>query len=130
LGQWLAMDPLAPSSLITSPGELSEQKSWGELPRTAAAMLHDPSQAREIDLEALRWNGLAMRAEGQIMVDHGRLMAEEIELMVAWHGLSGQTSAELREAVQAMQVTGGHLTGNGQAMIDYADRLRQSLGYG
>lgn len=84
--QWLAMDPLAPSSLVTSPGELSRQGSWGELTRTAAAMLHDPSRARAVDLEALRWNGLAMQAEGRMMAEHGQLMVEEAELMVARAG--------------------------------------------
>ena len=32
------------------------------------------------------------------------------------------------EVLQAMREVGGHLTANGQEMIDYADRLRRSLG--
>lgn len=127
--EWLAMNPLAPSSLVTSPAELSRQGSWGELPQTALAMLHDPSRAREVDLEALRWNGLAMRAEGRTMAEHGQIMAEEAEVMVARHGLDGQAAADLRQAAQTLREVGGHLEGNGQAMIDYADRLRRSLGY-
>jgi len=126
--EWLAMNPLALSSLATSPGELSQQESWGELTRTAAAMLHDPSRARAVDLEALRWNGLAMQAEGRMMAEHGRLMLEEAELMVARHQLDGQAAADLRQAAQTMREVGSHLEGNGQAMIDYADRLRRSLG--
>lgn len=127
--RWLAMDPLAPSSLVTSPAELSQQGSWGELTRTAAAMLHDPNRARAVDLEALRWNGLAMQAEGRMMAEHGQLMVEETELMVARHQLDELAAADLRQAAQAMREVGGHLQGNGQAMIDYADRLRRSLGY-
>jgi hypothetical protein len=127
-GQWLLMDPLAPSSLVTPPAELSAQDAWGELPRTAQAMLHDPSRAREIDLEALRWNGLAMRAEGHNMAEHGRVMAEAVELMVARRQLEAQAATELRQAAQALREVGGHLTQNGQAMIDYADRLRRSIG--
>jgi hypothetical protein len=127
--RWLAMDPLAPSGLVTSPAELSQQGSWGELTQTAAAMLHDPSRARAVDLEALRWNGLAMQAEGRMMAEHGQLMVEEAELMVARHGLAGQVAADLRQAAQAMREVGAHLQGNGQAMIDYADRLRRSMGY-
>lgn len=128
-GQWLAMDPLAPGSLVTSPAELSRQGAWGSLTGTAAAMLHDPSKARDVDLEGLRWNGLAMRAEGQTMAEHGQVMAEEAEVMVARYGLTGQAAADLRQAAQTMREVGGHLAGNGQEMIDYADRLRQSLGY-
>lgn len=128
-GQWLAMNPLAPSSLVSSPAELSRQGNWGELTRAAEAMLHDPSRARGVDLEALRWNGLAMRAEGQNMADHGRVMVEEAEVMVTRHQLQGQAAADLLQAAQTMREVGGHLTGNGQAMIDYAERLRRSLGF-
>lgn len=127
--EWLAMNPLAPSSLVTPPGELSKQGSWGELTRTAAAMLHDPSRARAVDLEALRWNGLAMQAEGRMMAEHGQIMAEEAEVMVVRHRLDGQAAADLRQAAQTLRGVGSHLEGNGQAMIDYADRLRRSLGY-
>ncbi len=128
-GQWLAMDPIAPSSLVTSPAELSAQEAWGSLTQTAQAMLHDPSRAREIDLQALRWNGLAMRAEGQTMAEHGRVMSEEIDIMVARHSLDGQAATDLRQAARTMQEVGGNLAQNGQSMIDYADRLRQSMGF-
>lgn len=127
--QWLTMDPLAPGSLVTSPAELSQQGSWGELTQTAAAMLHDPSRARAADLEALRWNGLAMQAEGRMMAEHGRLMVEEAELMVARHQLDGPAAGDLRQAAQTLREVGAHLQANGQAMVDYADRLRCSLGY-
>jgi hypothetical protein len=127
-GQWLAMDPLAPSSLSSTPAELSTQGAWGSLTSTAAAMLHDPGNAREVDLEALRWNGLAMRAEGRNMAEHGTVMAQEVELMVAGSRLAGEPAADLRQAAQRMREVGGYLEGNGQSMVDYADRLRQSLG--
>jgi hypothetical protein len=127
--QWLTMNPIAPSSLVASPAELSARGNWGSLPGTAAAMLHDPSTTREIDLEGLRWNGLAMAAEGRTMAEHGRVMAEEAGAMIARHGLSGQAAADLRQAAQTMQQVGGHLEGNGRGMIDYADRLRRSMGY-
>jgi hypothetical protein len=128
-GQWLSMHPLAPGNLVVSPGELSVQGAWGELPRTAEMMLHDPSKARELDLEALRWNGLAMRAEGQTMAEHGRIMAEDLGVMMSRHPVAGQTEAELRQAIGAMRAAGGHLSANGLEMIDYADRLWRSMGY-
>ena len=128
-GQWMAMNPTAPGSLVSAPGELAAQGSWGELTRTAQAMLHDPSRARSTDLEALRWNGRAMSAEGRTMAEHGRVMVEEAEEMVARHGLVGEAGADLVHAAAAMQRVGGDLEQNGQAMIDYADRLRRSLGY-
>jgi len=128
-GRWMAMNPTAPGSLVSSPSELAAQGSWGELTRTTHEMLHDPSRAREIDLEALRWNGLAMRGQGRNIIEHGRLMAEEVELMIPQHGLDGQAANDLRQAAATMQRVGGYLEQNGQAMIDYADRLRRSLGY-
>jgi hypothetical protein len=128
-GQWLLMNPTAPSSLVSSPGELAAEGSWGELTRTAQAMLQDPTRAREVDLQALRWNGLAMRAEGQNMAEHGQVMAEEVEVMLARHGLEAQTAAELRQAARTMREVGGHLAQNGQAMLDYAEQLRRSMGF-
>jgi hypothetical protein len=128
-GQWMEMNPTAPGSLVSSPSELAAQGSWGELTRTAQAMLHDPSRASSTDLEALRWNGLAMRSEGRNMVEHGRVMVEEVELMVARHGLEGQAATDLRATAATMQQAGGYLEQNGEEMVDYADRLRRSLGY-
>ncbi|MCC7106548.1 MAG: hypothetical protein IT307_15525 [Chloroflexi bacterium] len=128
-GQWMSMNPTSPGSLVASPSELGAQGSWGELIRTARQMLHDPSRAREVDLQALRWNGLAMRAEGRNMADHGRNMAEDVELMITRHGLDGQAAADLRQTAATTKQVGGYLEQNGQSMIDYADRLRQSMGY-
>jgi hypothetical protein len=128
-GLWLAMDPTSPANLNTSPADLAAQGSWGSLTQTAQAMLHDPSRARELDLQALSWNGQAMRAEGQTMAEHGRVMAEEVELMVVRHGLEGRAATDLRQAARTMQTVGGDLAQNGQRMIDYADRLRRSMGF-
>lgn len=126
--RWLAMDPTAPASLATSAAELARQGSWGELVRTTQAMQHDPSQARTTDLEALRWAGLAMRAEGRTMVEHGRVMLAEVDRMTARHGGNDPVMAELRQAAQALGEVGGALEQNGQQMIDYAGRLRRGLG--
>ncbi len=128
-GQWMAMNPIAPGSLVASPSQLSQEGSWGELTRTAQAMLHDPSRARGVDLEALRWNGVAMQAEARNMAEHGRLMAEEADVMIAQHGLQGEAAATLRQAAETMREVSGYLEQNGQAMVDYAERLRRSLGY-
>jgi hypothetical protein len=128
-GVWMAMNPTAPGGLVSTPGELSAQGSWGELTRTAQEMLHDPSRARSVDLEALRWNGMAMRAEGRAMAEHGRVMLEEAEAMIARHDLNGTAGADLVHAATTMQRVGGYLEQNGQEMVDYADRLRRSLGY-
>ena len=128
-GQWMAMNPTVPGSLVSSPSELGAQGSWGELTRTAQQMVHDSSRAREVDLEALRWNGLAMRAEGRNMLDHGRNMADEVEIMIARDQLDDQAAADLRQSAATVRQVGGYLEQNGQSMIDYADRLRRSLGY-
>jgi hypothetical protein len=130
-GRWMAMNPLAPGSLVSSPTELATAGSWGSLTATAQAMLHDPSGARAVDLEALRWNGLAMRSEGAAMADHGRVMAEEVDVMMRLsdHGLDAATADELRGAATSIERAGRGLEQNGQTMIDHADRVRRSLGY-
>jgi hypothetical protein len=127
--RWLTMQPLAPSDLVTSPAELSAQGSWGELPQTANAMLHELAATRSIDPEALRWTGLGMRSEGQAMMEHGRLMAEAAKQVIAQHGLQGEDVTELPRAADSMLEVGEHLSKNGGAMLDEAGRLRRSLGY-
>ena len=127
-GQWMAMNPTAPGSLATAPAELAAQGSWGELARTVQAMQHDPSRARATDLEALRWAGLAMWAEGQTMTEHGRVMAEEADLMTTRHGLGGPAADDLRGDAQTMREVSAALAGNGQAMIYYAGQMQRSLG--
>lgn len=128
-GQWMAMNPTAPGSLASTAGGLGQQGNWGELNRTARQMLHDPSRASQVDLEALRWNGEAMRAEGRTMADHGRVMGEQVEVMVARGALQGTAADDLRNAARTMVTVGGTLEQNGNAMIAYADQVRKSLGY-
>lgn len=130
-GRWMAMDPLAPGSLVSTPAELAASGSWGSLNETAQAMLHDPSRTRAVDPQALRLNGLAMRAEGAAMAGHGRVMAEGVSVMMRLteHGLDAPTADELRDAATTLGRTGRALEQNGQEMIDYADRMRRSLGY-
>ena len=130
-GRWMAMDPLAPGSLVSSPSELGMAGSWGSLTETARAMVHDPSRSRAVDLGALRRNGLAMRAEGTAMAEHGRVMVEEVEVLMRLgdHGLDAATADELRGAATSIERAGRGLERNGQAMIDHADRMRRSLGY-
>ena len=61
--------------------------------------------------------------------EHGRIMAEDLGVMMSRHPVADQTTANLRQAAQAMRDAGEHLAANGQAMIDYAERLRQNVGY-
>lgn len=128
-GQWMAMNPTVPASLVSDPGALQSQGSWGELTRAAQQMLSDPSNAKQVDLEALRWTGEAMQSEGRNMRDHGKTMAEEAELMVQLHGLTGQPADDLRQAARTMIQVGDQLDSNGQEMVAYAERLRQTLGF-
>lgn len=130
-GRWMAMDPLAPGNLVSSPSELGAAGSWASLTETAQAMQHDPSRSRAVDLGALRRNGLAMRSEGAAMAEHGRVMVEEVEVMLRLsdHGLEAATADDLRGAATSIERAGRGLEQNGQAMIDHADRLRRSLGY-
>jgi hypothetical protein len=129
-GRWLVMDPLAPGNLVTTPADLSRQGAWASLPQTAQAMIHDPSKIGSASPEDLRWNGEAMRAEGHAMADHGRLMTDEVEFMVARHGLSGDDALALRQAASTMQDVGTTLEQNGQGMLDAAERINRSLGLG
>ena len=127
-GDWMSANPTSPQNLQSSTAELQAQGSWRELNRRAQAMLHDPSKAGSLDLDALLANGETMLAEGRNMADHGRVMAEEAGVMVEKHGLQGQAAADLRQAAQVMRDIGGLLARNGQEMVAYADRLRRSLG--
>ena len=122
-GTWMAMNPTAPGSLVASPVELARQGNWSLLTRGAQAMVHDPRRASNLDLEALAWDGMAMRSEGQLMTEHGRLMSTEIDLMVVRHSLPGRMITDLRDAAQMMQNVGDRLAKNGQSMVDYATRL-------
>jgi hypothetical protein len=127
-GNWMAENPTAPGSLQTSPADLQAQGNWNELNQRAQAMLHDPTNASSVDIEALLADGLEMKSEGQNMADHGNVMTKEVSMMVDQHKLGGQAATDLRSAAQTMQDVGSRLANNGQQMIDYADRLRRSLG--
>ncbi len=120
-GQWMSLTPLSPSVLSSSPGE-------SQMERYAQGMAHDPNKAGAVDLEALRWDGLAMRGEGQNMAEHARAMAKEADLMVAQHHMDDQTAGDLRRSVQGLRDAGDRLTNTGQTMTDYADRMERSLG--
>lgn len=128
-GKWLTMDPTAPVNLHASPAELAQQGNWGQLNKGAQAMLHDPGRASAVDLAALRWDGAAMRSEGQEMRDHAQVMSEEIDAMEAQKMVTGSTVTDLRQATAKLRAAGASLQENGQAMMDYADQLRRSLGY-
>jgi hypothetical protein len=126
-GQWMAMDPTDPSNL-DSPSGVATDNIRSELSRHAQAMLHDPSKAGAIDIEALRDDGLAMQSESRNMVAHAHVMAQAIDVMVAQHVVDDQTAAELRRAVQVLGDVGNRLGQNAQQMVEYANRLHQSLG--
>lgn len=128
-GGWMSANPTSPQSLHASPGELQSQGSLNELNNRAQAMIHDPSQIKgSVDLDALLADGEAMLSEGRNMSDHGRVMAEEAGVMVERHKLQSGAAADLRGAAQTMRDVGASLARNGQEMVDYADRLRRSLG--
>ena len=90
--------------------------------------MRDPSHAGAEDLQALRWNGQAMLAEGQTMAAQGELMTAEADAMIARHAIQGADASALHRAAQTLRDVGADLYLNGQQMMDYADRLRQSLG--
>ncbi len=98
------------------------------LSNTAQQMLHNASQGNTVDTDALRWNALAMQGEGQTMTVHATLMAQQIDWMTPQHSLNAQTATDLRQATQALTDAGNRLTANGQALMDYATRLTQSIG--
>jgi hypothetical protein len=127
---WLAMDPVAPANLATSPAELSRQGAWGRPHWKCAGDVARPEHSTQrIGSQALRSDGQAMQAEGRAMADHGRVMADQVETMVALHNVDASTLAALRRAARTMEMVGSHLSDNGQAMIDCAERMRRSLGY-
>lgn len=126
-GQIMA-NPAAPTTQHPVAGAGLSLDNAITLTNAAQQMLHNASQGNSVDIDALRWNGLAMQSEGQSMSLHARLMAQEIDWMTPQHNLNGQTATDLRQAAQALVDAGNRLTANGQAMMDYANRLRQSIG--
>ena len=68
---------------------------------------------------------------GAAMAEHGRVMVEEVEVMMRLsdHRLDATTGDGLRAAAVAIERAGRGLEQNGQVMIDHADRMRRSLGY-
>jgi hypothetical protein len=130
-GRWMAMNPTAADSLVSSQSALAATGQWGSLTTAAQAMTHDPSRMHGADVGALGWNGRAMTAEGRVMAEHGRVMLGEIELMLAQgrHSSVSPAIGELRSAAETIERVGGDVESNGQAMVDYAQRVRTSLGY-
>lgn len=126
-GQWMAMDPTDPSNL-DSPSGVATDNNRQQLSIHAQAMLHDPSKASAINIDALRDDGLAMQGEARNMVEHAHVMAQFVDVMVAQHMVDDQTAADLRQAVQVLGDVGNRLGQNAQQMVDYANRLHQSLG--
>ena len=49
--------------------------------------------------------------------------------MLTQHKLAPGAAGDLRKATATVQQVGSDLAANGQAMIDYADRLRRNMGY-
>jgi len=121
-------NPVPPSALHLAPGDSGVTAgNLAELNRAAQSMVIDP-KAPSVDPDTVRWNGLAMRGEGQTMIEHARVMTEAIDVMIAQNMLAGPDSDVVRQAAQTLRDVGGRVTQNGQAMADYADRLNRSLG--
>ncbi len=128
-GQLMAnTNPVPPSTLHPASGDSGVTAGdLVELNRAAQAMVIDP-KASSVNPDTVRWVGLAMRGEGQTMIEHARVMTEEIDVMIAQNMLAGPDGDALRQAAQTLRDVGGRVTQNGQAMVDYADRLNRSLG--
>ena len=126
--QMMGVNLTAPSSLHASPSDLGSQGNWGELNRSYQAMLHNPSMARTIDIERLRWTGLSMESEGSKMVEHGNRMVEDVKTVMQNHGLTAQAKDDLYTSAEMMRTLGSHLARNGEFMISYADRMRRMVG--
>ncbi len=121
-------NPAVPTTKHAVPGADLSLDNAVTLTNTAQQMLHTASQGNTVDIDALRWNGMAMQGEGQTMTVQATLMAQQIDWMTPQHSLNAQTATDLWQATQTLTDAGNRLTANGQAMMDYANRLRQSVG--
>src|SRR6266567_7337214 len=101
----MAKNPTDPSNL-DSPAGVAADNNRQQLSIHAQAMLHDPSKARAIDIEALRDDGNAMQGEARNMVEHARVMGQTIDLMVAKHQVDDQIAADMRQAAQVLNDVG------------------------
>jgi hypothetical protein len=130
-GAWMGMNPAVPANLLAPPSSLAARGDLAALGRANESMAHDTAwlqRARRVDIEALRWNGEYMRDEGGRMVTHAMEMWRQVETMGSEHSLDRQTATELQTATQTLMAAGEHARQSGQSMIDYADRLRRSIG--
>jgi hypothetical protein len=118
LGQHWALDAQA----------FRQQAAWMVLAATAADMIHDPAKAHEINAWNLKGNGLAMAAEGQAMVEHGRAMTAQVEQLRAAGALSKEHAEQLLAAGQQMVATGESLLRDGQRMQEFADDMLALIG--
>lgn len=126
-GQWMAMDPTDPSNL-DNPAGVASDANRSALSVHAQQMLHDPSKASAINIDALRDDGYAMQSEAQNMLAHAHVMTQLVDVMVAQHMVDDPTATALRQAALTLGDVGNRLGKNAQQMIDYANRLHRSLG--
>lgn len=107
---------------------LRERGAWMALAATAESMVHDPSTARELNLQSLRGNGLSMAAEGEAMAAHGEEMLAEVERLRREGALSEAVADELSASARALIEAGDALARDGERMWEYAENLLRSIG--
>ncbi len=107
---------------------LRQQAAWMVLSATAADMIHDPATAHEVNVWNLKGNGLAMTAEGQAMVEHGRLMTTQVEQLREADALSPELADQLVAAGGELIATGEELERDGQRMQETADQMLALIG--
>lgn len=107
---------------------LRERGAWMVLAATADSMVHDPDNARELNLQNLRGNGLSMTAEGQAMVDHGEEMLAAVEQLRRDAAVEDGVATELSNQANALIAAGQALQRDGERMRQYAENLLRSIG--
>lgn len=107
---------------------LRERADWMVTTATSSGMVHDPDQAREVDVWNLKAGGVAMAAEGEAMVAHGQEMQTRTAQLREQGGLAPDLADDLTAAGQALVETGEALAQDGERMERYADGLIRSLG--
>jgi hypothetical protein len=107
---------------------LATRGAWMITSATSDSMVHDPANARALNLANLRANGVTMEMEGAAMAEHGRAMVAQVEQLRAGGRFDATVLENLTARGQDLITAGQAMETDGKRMQDEADALARSLG--
>jgi hypothetical protein len=137
-----SMEAVVPTLLASSDAEVSalgqhwdqdaaalrERGAWMISSATSDAMVHDPDRARQINLQHLLGNGMAMVSEGAAMRAHGEEMITEVDRLRELGVLPDDIADDLIGKAQTLIDAGQRIEEDGEEMQQTAEDLLRSIG--